>query len=757
MSSTYSSSIMKKTTLFLSLALTLAGCTSQQQKYVDWLYESMPLPDELVYPESYWQENVAKTLEVRDRMKWQIPEREFRHFVLPLRVNNETLDDFRTVYADSLCDRVQGMSMEQAVLEINHWCHERATYQPSDARTSAPMATIARGLGRCGEESVVTVAALRAAGIPARQVYTPRWAHTDDNHAWVEAWVDGEWHFMGACEPEPVLDMGWFNASVSRALLLHTKVYGDYHGDEDVIQRNPIYTEINVIKGYVPSRRTTVTVLDTDGRPVEDARVEFKIYNYAEFYTVATYFTDSSGQTALDTGLGDMLIWGSKGERFGIAKADADQITLTLDKTVGEHAAMEFDIIPPLEKPLPSLASEEQISTNALRLAEEDMIRNARVAATVYPSVPAELAALISEKDLKDIREDVIEDASFRPYSGPQARFANSPRVEFEMLLPYREAVWNELGAVVETPSGLVDWIHANIVIDDSRNPQGLRIPPVAVLNSRRSDTHSADIFFVAACRALGWPARLEDGTGKTQVFTDGEWLYMPLAQGQETVARKGSISLVLPEKTEYYKHFTIAKVESGSPHLLDYDEDPQVAAENLCTDGASLDEGYYMLTSGTRLANGGVLSRVEFFNVLADSLNKVDVTVRTDESQLMVKGNIDVEMKFLRDDSQLEESLIGIAGRNWFVVVAYGDKTEPNTHAKRQLESIREDIQAWGGKVIETHDTRMLEMIASGCDASTLQTPYVIVADSFGRVVYLSQGYNTSLGSNLSKVLKAL
>lgn len=65
--------------------------------------------------------------------------------------------------------------------------------------------------GRCGEESTFTVAALRSVGIPARQVYTPRWAHTDDNHAWVER-ADGEWYFFGACEPEPVLNLGWFNA-----------------------------------------------------------------------------------------------------------------------------------------------------------------------------------------------------------------------------------------------------------------------------------------------------------------------------------------------------------------------------------------------------------------------------------------------------------------------------------------------------------------------------------------------------------------
>ena len=194
--------------------------------YVDYLYQSMPLPDSLVNPRSYWEEAVAKTLEVRDRMAWGVPEREFRHFVLPLRVNNEDLDRFRALYADELCERVKGMSMHDAVLEINHWCHEWVTYVGTDARTRGPVSLMASGLGRCGEESTFTVSALRAAGIPARQVYTPLWAHTDSNHAWVEAWVDGTWYYLGACEPDPELNMGWFHAAVSRALLLHTKVAG---------------------------------------------------------------------------------------------------------------------------------------------------------------------------------------------------------------------------------------------------------------------------------------------------------------------------------------------------------------------------------------------------------------------------------------------------------------------------------------------------------------------------------------------------
>ncbi len=73
--------------------------------------------------------------------------------------------------------------------------------------------TIRSAYGRCGEQSTFTVAALRAIGIPARQVYTPRWAHTDDNHAWVEAWADGTWYFLGACEPEAVLNLALVQCS----------------------------------------------------------------------------------------------------------------------------------------------------------------------------------------------------------------------------------------------------------------------------------------------------------------------------------------------------------------------------------------------------------------------------------------------------------------------------------------------------------------------------------------------------------------
>ena len=180
-------------------------------------------------------------------MGWNVPERIFRHFVLPVRANNENLDTSRVAFYRELKPRVEGMNMKDAILEVNHWCHEKLTYKPSDARTLSPLSSMRSSLGRCGEESTFAVAALRAVGIPARQVYTPRWAHTDDNHAWVEAWADGDWYFLGACEPEPVLNLGWFNSPASRGLLMHTRVFGNYDGPEEKVMVGPNFTEINQI------------------------------------------------------------------------------------------------------------------------------------------------------------------------------------------------------------------------------------------------------------------------------------------------------------------------------------------------------------------------------------------------------------------------------------------------------------------------------------------------------------------------------
>ena len=63
-------------------------------------------------------------------------------------------------------------------------------------------------------------------------------------------------------------------------------------------------------------------------------------------------------------------------------------------------------------------------------------------------------------------------------------------------------------------------------------------------------------------------------------------------------------------------------------------------------------------------------------------------------------------------------------------------------------IENVVYGIDA-GGKVAD--------MLASGAGAESFRLPVVAVGDSFGRIVYFSQGYNTSLAEDLRNVLNKL
>ena len=59
----------------------------------------------------------------------------------------------------------------------------------------------------------------------------------DDNHAWAEVLVNGEWHFLGACEPEELPDRGWFTNAATRALLVYARTFSDYGIKDRILGR----------------------------------------------------------------------------------------------------------------------------------------------------------------------------------------------------------------------------------------------------------------------------------------------------------------------------------------------------------------------------------------------------------------------------------------------------------------------------------------------------------------------------------------
>ena len=875
--------------------------TNDERDALTFLYAYMPLGDIACYDGNFFLKNVQTSLQARAEMPWgkSIPDREFRHFVLPVRVNNENLDSARWVFYNELKPRIQHLSLYDAVLEVNHWCHEYVTYTPSDARTSSPLASIKTAYARCGEESTFLVAALRSVGIPARQVYTPRWAHTDDNHAWVEAWVDGKWHFLGACEPEPVLNLGWFNAPASRGMLMHTKVFGKYDGPEEVMQRTPLFTEINVIDNYAPCSRAEVRILDQNNSPIEGATVEFKLYNYAEFYTVAHKTTDANGTTFLTAGNGDMLVWATHNGKFGYSKLSFGKdsvIDIVVNTIPGDYSNMathdcppvlggraqraegvnnsqlstfnsQLDIIPPREwANLPNV-TEEQRAENNRRFAYEDSIRNAYIATmfdesdaesyinhTIFLEFSSETENIIrllvdsrgnhatirqllerrdgyglsdkveflkalSAKDLRDITIEVINDHYEYCQSIYERRYHNltshyvivnyirNPRVANEMLTPYRSFFRNQISqedkeAYQNDPMLLVDWVRQNIKIDPQCNLGGAPIQPMGVWHARTADALSRDIFFVALARSLDIPARIDEVTGKVQLvnnnytFTDINFE----SEEQTTTPQGKLVATFQPTKTQsdpkYYYHFSISKItDDGRLQLLNYDEgesgmEQGAAWSNLLKDGTNLDCGNYLMVSGSRLANGGVLAEMNFFSIEENQTTTTELVMRQSTDQVQVIGSFNSESLYTKfktqDDSQL--SILSTTGRGYYVigVIGYGD--EPTNHALRDITTVANEFNAWGrpmillspnadlanktfsSDLISTLNTQLTnlnfgidtngsiqEQIIREMKLTNASLPIFIIADTFNRVVFCSQGYTIGLGEQLIKTIHQL
>ncbi len=820
--------------------------TTEEREALVFLYAYMPIGDITDYSGDYYLMNVRYALKARQEMPWgnRIPEREFRHFVLPVRVNNENLDESRKVFYEELKERVKNLSLYDAILEVNHWCHEKVIYTPSDSRTSSPLASVKTAYGRCGEESTFLVAALRAVGIPARQVYTPRWAHTDDNHAWVEAWVDGQWHFLGACEPEPVLDLGWFNAPASRGMLMHTKVFGRYNGPEEVMSRTSGYTEINVIDNYAPAVQATITVLSADHQPVKDAQVDFKIYNYAEFCTVASKQTDAQGKTTLSAGKGDMLIWATDGKKFGYGKlafARDTALTLVLNKQPGESVNVPFDIVPPAENVTPVKVTPEQRAVNDRRMAQEDSIRNAYTATFMTPGQGANVARelglaaeplsslliasrgnyaqlvaflketpasqrsralallqVISAKDLRDTPAQVLTD-HLQNTPAVKSPFFNSylmnPRIANEMLTPYkaffRQAIDQELAEKIrKDPSVWTQWCTQHITLKDHLNPQSIPMMPEGVWKSRVADQHSRDIFYVAVLRSLGVAARINEVTGKTQYAgTDGKWQDVDFTaticentpQGQLTAHYKPVKALSNPL---YYSHFTLSKYNNGEFQLLTFPEDNTSNWENLLKQPMALDTGYYMMVTGTRLASGGVLSNVTFFNINPGKTTQTDLVMRENPDEVKVIGSLNSEAQLLPQGKSEAQSILQTTGRGYFIVGILGAGQEPTNHALRDIAAMKKDFETWGrGMVLLFPNEQQLQrfkaeefpglphtitfgvdqhnviqqMIQENLKLSNDHLPVFVIADTFNRVVFLSQGYTIGLGEQLMKTIHKL
>lgn len=714
--------------LFLAVRERLSEPDRNTAAAMRYLYASMPLSDAASYSFETFLDYALWGVRLRESKQAvrALPEELFFPYVLQHRVNEEEILPCRRLFGEALEKRLRERGVpeaeqELAVKEINYWCAEQGCYRSGDARTLAALSFYRRGYGRCGEESVFAVNAMRAYGIPARQVYVPRWSHCEDNHAWIEVYAGGKWHFTGACEPLEILDRGWFNEAASRAMLVHSRYFAaglpwesgegkdgrEVLPGEERIGKEGIATMLNQLPRYALTRRIRFRVLDRAGRPLSGAMLSLELLNAAEYAPIAELVTGENGEACFTTGRGSLLVRARFGGEERSALLDVrteDTLTLRFGEESREEAWRALDFFAPQDAEVNTGGETEAQRVEGKRrlqrcreklALEKGNYRNPALMEFLRKPCPEErqeILSCLSEKDLTDIEAEVLEECftEAQPYrEGLEReafiRYVLNPRVEDEILRPHRRVLFHafseaERALFRREPEQLWARIDTEIRSFPERERLSVVTPPAACWRSRTGSERSKRILFVAAARSLGIPARLRPSDGAMECWDREAEDFCPIRREERTESwllfRKKS-----GEQLQYAQHWTVAREMGGGYRTL--------RLEDRVWKGDTLElpavPGSYRIVTENRLPNGNIHAMELLFRLDARQRKPVQLQYRDAELGEMLEHIRLPEFVLETEDGREERASILMAeGKQAFLWLEPG--AEPTEHILNEL-----------------------------------------------------------------------
>ena len=724
---------------FASIDEKIQKCTEEVALACKYLYAFMPYSDIGNYPFEVfldYAENGVQLWKENPQIA-DMPEDIFLNYVLFHRVNEEEIAPCRTFFRTEIGTRIQGMNFREAALEVNYWCAEEATYHCTDDRTLSALSVYRRGNGRCGEESVFTVNALRSVGVPARQVYAPKWSHCDDNHAWVEIWCDGKWYFLGACEPEEILNKGWFTNASSRAMMIHSRIFDTKIPEGEVIGRDGMVTMLNELKRYAVTKEIAVSVKGDQGLPVEGAEVSFEVLNYSEYAPIAEKETDENGRAVLTTGLGSLHIsvraccneeWLHAEKAMNTETEDSCEICLR-HQTAGENAGYEkwtaADMFAPHDAPVNTdMPDSEQKERGNKRLAaanahREQKVRNwrnpecerflqkevNRIEKAVAASYREDLLNVLTEKDRTDCLSDVLEehlDLAIS-YHGMMNRdtfvsYVLNPRVDDEVLQKYRREIKNKFSRdekqeLRNDPSQIWKLVEKAVVSRPEKERSSVITTPAGCLNTCTGSFLSKKILFVAMARTLGVPARLNPHD-RSMEYMENEKFVPVLAKTE----KNSTLILKSGEDTQwkYFQNWSIAKLENGRYVSLKLGTE---AFENQHMN-LPLESGKYRILTSNRLPNGNMFANEYHFEIQPGETKEIDLVLREADLEDMLENISMPEFTLRREDgSTVKASELTADGKH--ILAFLEEEKEPTEHILNEMMEQEGAFAGYAEKII--------------------------------------------------------
>jgi hypothetical protein len=278
-----------------------------------------------------------------------------------------------------------------------------------------------------------------------------------------------------------------------------------------------------------------------------------------------------------------------------------------------------------------------------------------------------------------------------------------NPRVANELLVPWRGYLMNEFRELAEeapnNPIIIKNYVDKAIKIADADNYYNTPLTPRGVHQLKVSDSESRSIYFVAICRALGIPSRLEPGSNIPQYYFNSAWNDVYFSSGKAPSGAKGFLKLVssdLDPVPEYYVHFTIAHFEDGHYNTLEYEYNRRIT--NFDRE-LQLVPGHYMMVTGNRLNDGNVLSEISFFDLTENQHLTVEVKLRKETMVPPVHRSFNLEevLKKIPVEKKLSDKVL----EKGIVMAWIEPDREPSKHVLNDLPLLKTELDSWGGGFI--------------------------------------------------------
>lgn len=768
-----------------------------------FLYANMPCSDVGNYSLETYLDYARQGVSLWKNSPYRaaIPENIFLNHVLYHRVNEEEIKPCRSLFAEKIEKRIAGMDMENAILEVNYWCAGEVSYQCTDDRTSSALDCYRKGYGRCGEESVFAVNALRSVGIPARQVYAPKWSHCDDNHAWVEAWCDGKWHYFGACEPRPVLDQGWFRNAASRAMMVHSRSVESYHDGDNIVGRDGITLVENQLARYAKTKKIKIRAEDRDGDSVHGAEIFAEVLNYSEFSPVAKLSAGPDGCAELETGLGSLHILAVYGGEQGECWIDTRYEELALcilgnEKT--KELWVDFDMIAPADtaSEQPRISKGEE-AENTRRIEEASAVRREKTE-QFRPSwkdaflcgqkgLLEEYMSVLSDKDRTDADPEVLKEhyEESLPYAEDYPReiflsYVWNPRVADEVLTKWRCCILKyfdggQKAEFQKNPKEIWNWIQSCLTSRPERERLTVYTVPGAALRLGIAEESSRKVLFVAIARTLGIPARLNPEDAALEYWENDHFVRVKkeCRQGAHLVFLEGN-----GDNWTYFLNWSVARLEEDGYHTLRLHD---ALWENGRLE-VDVEPGEYRVLTSNRLPTGNIFAKRFDFQIGNEQQKKISLEMREACLADMLDRH-SISDYDLTDAEGTVYSIEALTGSGRSILFWLEVSKEPTEHILNELMDMQEEYRQCQDQLLfivrgeeDQKDPTLskcrsllpdikifygtfgqdLEMVARRMYVAPEKLPLLVVTDGPASGIFAASGYSVGMADMLMRVLKS-